>query len=80
MSGTVDPTHEHFSFESMCDPDPDNGYVCLNDGAWRIRRDGNNSYAYVESPEVVNYNGSHGHLLDPYLTYAEQYGWANYMF
>jgi phospholipase C len=79
MSGSTDPSHAHTAFEQMCDPDPANGYACRNDGAWQIKP-ANDSYAYVENPVVTNYNGTTGHLLDPYLTYAEQYGWGNYMF
>jgi hypothetical protein len=78
MSNTGDPSHAHASFEQMCDPDPANGYACRNDGAWRILP--GISYSYVQNTAVTNYNGSPGHLLDPYLTYAEQYGWANYMY
>jgi len=82
LMGSTDPSHAHKAFEQMCDPDPANGYACRNDGAWQIKQSvaGANSYGYVENPAVTNYNGSSGHLLDPYLTYAEQYGWANFMY
>ena len=81
LSGNNDPDHTHKSFSQMCDPDPANGYACRNDGAWRIpNTKGNNSYGYVLSPPVTNYDGTAGHLLDPYLTFAEQYGWANFMY
>ncbi|MGA3104692.1 MAG: alkaline phosphatase family protein [Terriglobales bacterium] len=79
LFGSTDPSHAHTAFEQMCDPDPANGYVCRNDGAWNIKPI-NDSYAFVESPAVVNYDGSSGHLLDPYLTFAKQYGWANFMY
>jgi phospholipase C len=79
LYGSTDPSHAHSAFEAMCDPDPANGYKCRNDGAWNIKPV-NDSYAYVENTAVTNYDGSAGHLLDPYLTYAEQYGWANYMY
>src|ERR1035438_4999734 len=79
LYGSTDPSHAHTAFEQMCDPDPASGYSCRNDGAWQIKPY-NNSYAYVENPAVTNYDGSQGHLLDPYLTYAEQYGWANFMY
>lgn len=79
MMGSTDPSHAHSAFENMCDPDPANGYACRNDGAWQIKPV-NDSYAYVENPAVTNYDGSSGHLLDPYLTYAEQYGWGNFMY
>jgi hypothetical protein len=79
--GGNDPNHSHKAFSEMCDPDPANGYACRNDGAWRIANlPGTNSYGYVLNPAVTNYDGTAGHLLDPYLTFAEQYGWANFMY
>jgi phospholipase C len=82
LSGSTDPDHSHNAFDQMCDPDSANGFLCRNDGAWQITQTvpGQSSYSYVESPAVVNYDGSQGHLLDPYLTYAMQYGWANFMY
>jgi len=80
LMGSVDPDHSHKAFSQMCDADPANGYVCRNDGAWRIKPNRGRSYGYVDNPVVTNYDGSGGHLLDPYLAYAQQYGWANYMF
>jgi len=83
MKGSTDPDHSHSAFNSMCDPDPTAGYACQNDGAWGVRQSGTTtetSYSYVENSNITNYNGSKGHLLDPYLTYAEQYGWANFMY
>ena len=79
LYGSNDPSHAHTAFEEMCDPDPANGYACRNDGAWQIKPL-NDSYAYVEDPAVVNYDGSAGHLLDPYITFAKGYGWANFMY
>ena len=81
MTGSSDPNHSHTAFSQMCDPDPANKYVCRNDGAWQISQSikGATSYAYVENPAVTNSDGKPGHLLDPYLTYATQYGWANFM-
>jgi phospholipase C len=79
LYGSTDPSHAHSAFEAMCDPDPAHGYVCRNDGAWNIKPV-NASYAYVDNVAVTNYDGSSGHLLDPYLTFAEQYGWGNFMY
>jgi phospholipase C len=79
LSSSANPNHQHSTFDIMCDPDPANGYTCRMDGAWRIKPT-NVAYSYVTNPPVTNSNGSPGHLLDPYLTYAEQYGWANYMY
>jgi hypothetical protein len=79
LAGSALPEHSHWSFEKMCDPDPAT-LACRNDGAWRLTIPRGGSYAYVENTAVTNYNGSAGHLLDPYLTFAKDYGWANYMY
>lgn len=79
LYGSNDPSHAHTAWEQMCDPDPAMGYACRNDGAWQIKPI-NGSYGYVENTAVTNYDGSAGHLLDPYLTYAQTYGWANFMY
>jgi phospholipase C len=81
---STDPSHAHLAFEQMCDPDPTNNYACRNDGAWQIKQTAGvakpTSYGYVNNSKVTNYNGTAGHILDPYLTYATQYGWANFMY
>ena len=79
LYGSALPQHSHWSFEKMCDPDPAT-LECRNDGAWQITVPTGASYAYVENTPVQNYNGSSGRLLDPYLTFAREFGWANYMF
>ncbi len=79
LYGAKGPGHSHTAFEDMCDPDPANGYACRNDGAWKIKSI-NGYYAYVDNQAVTNYDGSAGHILDPYLYYAENYGWANFMY
>jgi phospholipase C len=79
LSGSNDPSHTHAAFEKMCDPNPANGYICRNDGAWKITPT-NDSYEYVNNAAVTNYNGQPGTLLGPYLYFAQQYGWANYMY
>jgi len=40
----------------------------------------NSQYMYVYNTPVTNSDGSQGGLLDPYLTLATRYGWANRMF
>jgi len=77
LAGTADPDHLHRGFENMCDPD--STFKCRNDGAWKTATNGL-AYGYVLNPVVTNYDGSTGHLLDPYLTFAKQYGWANFMY
>jgi phospholipase C len=79
LYGSALPQHSHWSYEKMCDPDPAT-LACRNDGAWKITVPSGGSYGYVENSAVTNYNGSAGHLLDPYLTFAKDYGWANAMF
>ena len=79
LYGSNDPSHAHTAWEQMCDPDPTMNYMCRNDGAWQIKPY-NGSYGYVENSAVTNYDGSSGHILDPYLFYAENYGWANFMY
>jgi phospholipase C len=63
----------------MCDPDPIT-FECRNDGAWKTSSPAGSSYGYVENVPVTNSNGLPGHKLDPYLTMAKDYGWANYMY
>lgn len=79
LAGSIDPDHSHTGFENMCDPDPVT-LACRMDGAWLTSKPAGSSYSYVANPKVTNYDGSKGHLLDPYLTLATQYGWANFMF
>ena len=77
LSGSPDPSHNHAAFELMCDPD--SSFKCRNDGAWQTAAN-NVAYSYVLNPQVTNFDGSTGHLLDPYVTLAKQYGWANFMY
>lgn len=75
MKGSVDPNHSHTGFVNMCDADSSGN--CRNDQAYKTS---SNSYAFVKNQAVTNYDGSAGHLLDPYLTFAQNYGWANFMY
>jgi phospholipase C len=79
LGGSVDPDHTHKGFINMCEPDPVT-LACTNGGAWRTTVPANQAYAYVDNPAVTNSDGSQGHVLDPYLNLAEQYGWANFMY
>jgi phospholipase C len=79
LSGKIDPNHTHTGFENMCDPDPAT-LDCRNDGAWMTSTPAGSSYSYVANPPVTNYDKTKGNLLDPYLTLATRYGWANFMF
>lgn len=73
------PSHTHLSFEQMCDRDPAT-LKCRGDGAWMLTAPTGGSFGYVANASVTNYDGSAGHLLDPYITFAKDYGWANYMY
>ena len=79
MDNGIDPGHGYINFQQMCDPDPKAGFKCRMDGAWHTFKNGL-SYGYADNPAVTNYDGSAGHYLDPYLTFAKQYGWANFMY
>jgi phospholipase C len=75
INGTSDADHSHTGFVNMCDLGSDG--ICRMDGAWQTS---SISYAFVNNPVVTNYDRSTGHLLDPYIKFAENYGWANYMY
>jgi len=79
LSERYDPDHSHNGFEAMCDPDPIT-FECRNDGAWKLSGHSDVPYSYVDNVPVTNSDGTPGHLLDPYLTIAREYGWANFMF
>ena len=79
LSGSVDPDHTHTGFENMCDPDPVT-LACRNDGAWKTSSPPGSSYGYVLNYPIINSDGSRGGRIDPYLTLAKQYGWANAMY
>ena len=74
LANKYDLSHAHSAFVSMCDKDLDTG-VCRMDGAAKISCSGR----CVKKPQF-KYVDNSGGLLNPYLTLATQYGWANYMF
>ena len=66
---TYDPSHSHSAFLAMCDLDPVTN-TCRMDGLPTTGcPSGACSYAFVDPSDV-----------GPYLTIAQQYGWANFMF
>ncbi len=79
LSGSVDPDHSHTGFVNMCDPDPVT-LACRNDGAWKTSSPAGSSYGYVQNYPIINSDGSRGGRIDPYLSLARQYGWANAMY
>lgn len=75
LADNYSPAHNHSAFTAQCDVDVKSG-TCLMDGAGDVRCNKGNcppnaSFAYVDNSDGT---------LDPYLTLAKQYGWANYMF
>lgn len=80
LRGTYDPGHSHQAFINMCDFNLTTG-TCKMDGAFNTETaTPNGAYAYVQNVAVTNSDGSAGGLLDPYLKFAQNYGWANFMF
>jgi phospholipase C len=75
LANKYDLSHAHSAFVSMCDVNA-NG-VCKMDGANDIAcvgactGDAKPQFKFVDNSK---------HLLDPYITMATHYGWANYMF
>ena len=66
---TYDPSHSHSAFVAMCDRDPVTN-TCRMDGLPTTGcPSGACSFAFVDPSDV-----------GPYLTIAQQYGWANFMF
>jgi phospholipase C len=64
-----DPNHGHEGFLAMCDLDTETNQ-CRMDGLSSIGcKSGHCSFAYVNPSDVA-----------PYITMAQQYGWANFMF
>jgi phospholipase C len=72
---TFDMDHDHSGYLNLCDFSSAKG-VCLMDGQGTNKCDPNCAITNAQYESVANTNG----LLNPYLTMATQYGWANYMF
>jgi phospholipase C len=77
LGNTYDLGHLHGAFIRQCDPDPSG--ACRMDGSGDVGCGGTclsqPQFRFVKN-SIVNGHG----ILDPYLTLATQYGWANYMF
>jgi phospholipase C len=74
LPGGYDLSHAHSAFVQMCDADPKTG-ISKMDGAAGIVCSG----AFPPKPQS-RYVENSGGILNPHLTLARQYGWANYMF
>ena len=72
---TFDMDHTHSSFVALCDFNTKTG-LCRMDGQQSAHCDPNCPMTLAQY-ESVDYTTG---LLNPYLTMATQYGWANYMF
>jgi phospholipase C len=77
LGNTYDLSHSHGAFDVQCDANASRG--CRMDGSADVSCAGTcpsqPQFRWVEN-RVGNTRG----ILDPYLTLATQYGWANYMF
>ena len=74
LANSYDLSHAHTAFVSMCDVNTTTG-ICRNDSAADIACTG----SCVRKPQFRYVDNSTG-ILNPYLSMASQYGWANYMF
>jgi phospholipase C len=75
LANGYDISHSHSGFTTTCDIN--SAGVCRMDGAAETSCTG--SCSGVTSPHYKYVDNSTG-ILDPYLTMATSYGWANYMF
>jgi phospholipase C len=64
-----DPNHTHHGFVQMCDLDTTTNQCKMNGLSSRNCSTGKCSFEYVNPSDVA-----------PYVTMAQQYGWANFMF
>jgi phospholipase C len=79
LASTYDLTHTHTAFNSMCNISAGNPPTCRMNGAANIHCEPHAGTTCPPNPQFGFVDNSTG-LLDPYLTLATQYGWANYMF
>jgi phospholipase C len=79
LANSYDLVHSHNAFIVMCDIVIGNPPVCKMDGAASIPCTPNPGTTCPANPQFMFVDNSTG-VLNPYLTLATQYGWANYMF
>jgi phospholipase C len=79
LAGTYDLDHSHKGFNELCDVVPGSPPTCKMDGAAGTVCGPKTGYKCPPNPQFKYVDNSDG-ILDPYLTLATQYGWANYMF
>jgi len=79
LANTYDLNHSHPAFNAMCDITAGNPSVCRMDGAAGITCGPLKGTTCPANPQFKYVDNSTG-ILNPYLTLATHYGWANYMF
>ena len=72
LANDYDPQHAHVDFTSQCDLDAG---ICKMDGAAN-----NGCVGTCPTRPPFHYVSNSTSILNPYLTIATSYGWANYMF
>jgi len=77
LANTYDLGHTHPSFTEMCDLNKSG--ACAMDGDAANVCQPNTGTTCPSTPQFKYVDNSTG-ILDPYLSIATQYGWANYMF
>src|SRR5580700_6452179 len=73
LDNAYDPRHTHGAFTSMCDKNSSG--ACKMDGGAN-----NPCTGTCPSKPPYHYVTNSNSILNPYLTLATSYGWANYMF
>jgi phospholipase C len=76
LANTYDLSHAHSAWVKQCDLDPTTG-KCRMDGAAGV---GCSPVANCPSNPQFKFVENSTGILNPYLTLAKSYGWANYMF
>ncbi len=80
LANDFDLSHSHSNFEfELNNPGLPVKPICNGDPNCPMPPTAN-QFMFVQNTPVTNSDGSPGHLLDPYLTFAQQYGWGNLMF
>jgi len=69
LGSPYDPNHNHSSFDQMCHLDTTTNRCRMDGLSSKGCASGQCSFQYVKASDVA-----------PYLTLAQQYGWANFMF
>jgi len=79
LANTYDLGHSYKAFNAMCDVVPGNPPSCKMDGAAGVPCGARKGFTCPPNPQFKFVDNSAG-IVNPYLTLASQYGWANYMF